>query len=441
MLLIAARQAQACSCVQVEILPCEEFWDAVAVFTGVVKSIERLPATIVEDGKAHSFRATRVRLAVENAYRGLLPGQSEVIVDTGYSNCTYSFKTGRRYLVYAEKGRHSRHYDVSKCSRTRLLSEARVDLAYIGQLPESDPSTRIFGSVGLGRNPWNPLGGVTIQVDGQGQQFETTTDKGGKFEFVKLPPGEYRVGARLGGFMDASDSDQKVQARAHGCAGWYFFLVPDTRIRGRVTDASGGPVGNAEVAVLPLELGGWAARMRIDSERTNENGQYEIKRVPPGRFLLGINVDRDPRPEAPYSATYYPGVAVLEQAAIIDISDGQTIEAQDFRLPAPFPKRQIEGMVAWRSGRPAALASVIPEAADDPVERPIATLEADSNGRFSYEALDGIRYHVQASAVDEKGRKWCTPAATVAKEGQAIPLKLTLSERSDRCQHRHFDWR
>jgi protocatechuate 3,4-dioxygenase beta subunit len=61
------------------------------------------------------------------------------------------------------------------------------------------------------------------------------------------------------------------------------------RIRGRVADASGGPMNNANIMVLPGGDTASVMPMRVGTSVRNQDGTFEITGVPPGSYTLVVN--------------------------------------------------------------------------------------------------------------------------------------------------------
>ena len=134
------RIAEACSCA-VSGPPCEAAWAANAVFAGRVVEITRNddpkptdPLKMLE----WSHRRLSVRLAVAEKFRGVDAADAIVATSDSGASCGYPFVVGREYLVYAYE-REGRLF-VSLCSRTRPLTEAAEDLAYLRAIPKEIPT-------------------------------------------------------------------------------------------------------------------------------------------------------------------------------------------------------------------------------------------------------------------------------------------------------------
>jgi hypothetical protein len=133
---------------------------------------------------------------------------------TPFGECGVSFQTGETYLVYASDDEEtSDSIATDSCTRTRRLSEAGEDLAYLYFYKEHpEESTRIDGFATtnsryrLDFSPFHPeriqplIRNVVIELksseskSGDFRRF-TETDQNGHFVFDGLPAGDYTLTA------------------------------------------------------------------------------------------------------------------------------------------------------------------------------------------------------------------------------------------------------
>src|SRR5262249_8638809 len=135
-----------------------------------------------------------------------------------------------------------------------------------------------------------------------------------------------------------------------GCARVYFGVEPDGRIRGKVFDANGQLMPKAQIALTSIDKNQYR---HGDIVYSDQEGRYEFKRIPQGRYVLVIRNDGLTSQVRPFPAIYYPGVVDITQAAVIQVGDGEVIENYDLRLPPSLTEHTIEGVVTWANGQPA----------------------------------------------------------------------------------------
>ena len=141
--------------------------------------------------------------------------------------------------------------------------------------PEVQQPGRIAGRVVCGTEPCGD--GPLVEVVGSGASPFAVDAGAGTFVSTELPPGTYRVVARLPG---AEDQAQEVVVQA-GARAEVTLTFPATEpeatgIRGRVTDFNGQPV-QAVIRIPNLDI-------EIQSD---EQGQFQVD-APPGAYQVII---------------------------------------------------------------------------------------------------------------------------------------------------------
>jgi len=220
-LLLFVDEAQACSCSSAG-PPCQAYWQAEAVFIGVVKSKVVVTVEIDNETKRIEQRVA-VRFLVDEVFRGMLGGSDvEILTGMGGGDCGYSFEKGKRYLVYAQEYQHKLHTGI--CSRTRLLTEAKPDLTYFQNLPPEDSGASIQVKVVKRSPPTNeiiPMQGVRVTAEGADKLFEGRTNSSGQYEFKHLPPGKYKVKSEIAQ-ISRNHQETEVTVADRACAAVEF---------------------------------------------------------------------------------------------------------------------------------------------------------------------------------------------------------------------------
>ncbi|NEQ22085.1 MAG: hypothetical protein F6K28_23390 [Microcoleus sp. SIO2G3] len=130
---LSANAAIACSCFPTR--PQESFQNSEAVFSGRVVDVteqspaERRPGRRNED--QNFLTGVKVTFEVSEVWKG--NNQRRLVVSTSDSSasCGYSFQEGQEYLVYASE--EDAQLKTGLCSGTKRLSDARADLAMLGE--------------------------------------------------------------------------------------------------------------------------------------------------------------------------------------------------------------------------------------------------------------------------------------------------------------------
>jgi hypothetical protein len=186
LVLLSPSVASACSCVG-DVPLCQSFWQADAVFSGEVLSFENL-------GTNTLFQRRVARIRVERAWRGDVQGTVEVRTGAGGGDCGYSFRRGRKYLVYAYKTQDGK-LTTGICSPTKLLDKAALDLAYFKEAEKPSSGGRVYGTarIEIKGVDLKPAPGVVVSLAGESQVRTATTNEAGEFEFTGVPAGRYSV--------------------------------------------------------------------------------------------------------------------------------------------------------------------------------------------------------------------------------------------------------
>src|SRR5262245_51732739 len=200
--------AFACSCIG-SAPPCQQVWNVSAVFAGTVVAIDqpdllpRLPpgegvpsnrsvARRQNPSQPTEFPKKVVRFAIKEAWNGVSAGEKEIEVETGLGggDCGYGFERGEDYLVYAYRSPQGR-LTTGICSRTRRLSAAEEDLAYLRSLDKAKEGSEIRVlalDVHDGRRRGLP--NAVVRLTGPQGTLTASTDGAGSRVFPGLAPGK-----------------------------------------------------------------------------------------------------------------------------------------------------------------------------------------------------------------------------------------------------------
>jgi hypothetical protein len=435
--LVTPGRADACFCAAPD-TACQaaaDYWKVGAVFAGRVSAIDRAGS---KDG-ARFLRSRTVRFRVAESFRGIeaLPG-AEVVVLTGSGggDCGYPFREGREYLVYASRNEQTGELTASICSRTRALEDASSDLEYArGVVAGRAPAGGITGAVRLvtvsidgSRKQEQQLPGVRVTVSGTGGMRETVSDANGTFSVDGLSAGRYTVSVEAPAahyaLVDPEDFDFP-DPRA--CVDVRVEVRHDGRVAGRVVDAAGVAVPGLTIDLTtPAELReSYGSRL---TAVTGEDGAFEVTRVPPGRYVVGLNTETR---GSPGLLTLYPGVDDVAGAKVIEVDPGGPVSIGTWQLPKDLKFLPITGTVVEVSGGLAAGTLVYLR---DPGSGRIIgfPVTADERGRFAIAALAGREYEIfaegRAGGDGGVSRASSEPLKVVGEAGLA-PVTLTLRRR------------
>ena len=349
----------ACSCSPISEPPCLAAWSATALFTGtVIDIVEPAPrqsqpqtagpkpirAPFYESSKtALPWPKRVVRMQIAEVLTGVDPGQKEIEIVTGIGggDCGYSFQTRVDYIIYAHKNSEGR-LETGICSRTRPLTQAAEDLAYLHAFPQLPAAADIRVSV-VDNSTWQkgrrPMPKVRTTISGPDGLSEALTDSAGRATFAALTPGEYTVQWASDGY---TSGNCKVQIHAKGCAEVPVTVLLARRILGRVLTRAGLPATKVIIEMVPAHPGPNGSP--IQQATSDVDGLYEFEYLRTGDYYLGVNLDRPPSPDMPYGQWYFPGTADPAAAIVVHLPETPGVQTFDLILPEPQKDRIIEGV-------------------------------------------------------------------------------------------------
>jgi hypothetical protein len=276
-------------------------------------------------------------------------------------NCDLGFANGERYLVYAYRNPETGDLGASMCSRTVPMSDPRAgaDLAYFDARRAGRPTGGWLSGVveerhyDSARGPegrvrqWvvRPLARIPITVTSPtGESHSTLTDTNGRYVFTGLPRMNWRVVAELPApfkphdglvssryigpgptvpwLKDASCAEADVDARVDGV------------VKGQLLDNDGRPARG-----IAVELANVAAldsdpdALRDAEVVSDQEGRFEFRPVPAGRYVVGVNLSRPHMTNMLDRRRYHPGVRQRSAATVIRLDRGERIQLEPFRLP------------------------------------------------------------------------------------------------------------
>ena len=391
---------------------------------------------------------------IEEAFKGIKSKSVKIATSARGGSCGYFFEVGKEYLVYAY-GSSEDSLGTSICSRTRSASDAQDDLALLRAMKEGAFETRIFGVVekmemnlngSYGSAKYDiPMSGIKVIAEGSSGKFESVTDSTGHFRFVALPPGEYEVNAdlpksykiwaRFGsqsekGKVEITDLERGAELR--------FVVESNAPISGIVYDENGRPVGS-QFKVVIAKVGDDKtpiSRAKSNNVYTDKSGGFAFDSLPPGKYVLGVNLFEPPAKNTPYPPMYYPKTHDIGKASVVEVREGEQIKV-DLHLLPRMKERVMSGIVLAEDG-PAAKVRVYLSDVKEPGS-PIFGLDAETNasGEFTIKCFAGQEYLISGYKF-ERGSEWrIEPITAPSPEASgSITLTLLKKERSTNQQKR-----
>lgn len=356
---VAARDVYGCYCKSIG-QPCQAYFQVDAVFIGTVESIAVRKTTFdaIPDGL---IDGRVVHVAVDWISRGAQGPTVDLWTGMGGGDCGFDFKVGSRYVIYALH-RADGSLSTGICSRTRLVSEAADDLAYLASVPASTTGARLSGTIKHTEHDY--ADGKTIEHGGvadaqvvarsTGGVFGGMTDEQGRYAIAGLPVGSYDVEVLPPWGYSTTYLHAKFDMKdPRACRVEDFALHYAGHVTGTIVDASGRPVADLRVEIAPehaLEqpLQSWS--VTAGPWKTDTFGRFEITDIPPGRFVVGVGLTAVVDQPVIYARTLYPAV---------EASAGSAADLGTLTLPVPLRKYVLQGTAVDAGGAPVADASIV----------------------------------------------------------------------------------
>jgi hypothetical protein len=201
-------------------------------------------------------RGVRVRFRVRTLFKheddddkdDTKDDDDEAVLDVWnpFGDCGYNFQSGETYLVYANTEESSEYMFTGSCTRTRRVSDAGNDLAYLFFYKnDRERSSRLEGfttserQVAFEFDPFSqpqsirgPVEEVVVELRSDDLARYAEPDASGRFYFDGLPGGNYQVSAFAAGYpanRELLAGPQKVQVKEKACASQILVLPSEKR--------------------------------------------------------------------------------------------------------------------------------------------------------------------------------------------------------------------
>jgi hypothetical protein len=442
-ILLVSNNAYGCSCAGGGEPSCQSFGRSSAVFVGTVTGVRTAQQPQAPNREElEKLRRGEIELtprtfkfSVEVAFLGVHGMEVEVATGRGGGDCGYDFVSGKRYLVYAYRIQDNR-LGTNICSPTKPYELANEDIKFLGALSSLAPGVTIQGEIkrqlhNVKSGDAKTVGSVadaSLVVEGVEERREIRADAQGRYRASGLRPGKYKVTLSLPEELIVHRPEQEVTIADRGCATVDYYVADNGRISGRVLDAEGQPAEKVDMRLVDAEAYD-PVRYYSMSERTDQDGRYSFTAVPPGRYLIALNLNRYPQPNDPtdaYPRTYYPGVAQASQASIITLAAGEKLTGRDLLLPQRRPASVIKGIVMWADGSPVANAGISFRDVTYHDSRSNYGIEADAMGQFTINAYEG-----QTMVIEARSNRPYVPNPSRDPMERAEPVRITLANPSE----------
>ena len=188
----------------------------------------------------------------------------------------------------------------------------------------------------VGGNGWQlsgavPLRDATVTLGGPVERSIVTNENGG-YTFTELGPGRYQIAVqplKRPELLEIKWQEVVVESALSFCMVDFAAFV-NGRVKGRVVDKEGRGVAKVFVELLPTAPHYRSTPVAPTSATTDADGQYDFSKLPPGRYIVRVDI-RFMRP--PSVKTSY---ATPEGASRgFELNNGQHVQLSPIVLVAP----------------------------------------------------------------------------------------------------------
>jgi hypothetical protein len=172
-----------------------------------------------------------------------------------------------------------------------------------------------------------------------------STSENGKFSFVNVAAGTYRVSVRRRGYVQKSGEMRSISVTpGQSVSGVTLTMIPHGVLTGKVLDEEREPVMHATVQLVRERYVRGVRRLVFESgATTNDLGEFRMPGLRPGKYFLYASLVRygdrvaqgsgtAPPSQMGYTNLYYPGVPDVSQATPVSLRPGQEVGGLDFEL-------------------------------------------------------------------------------------------------------------
>jgi Carboxypeptidase regulatory-like domain len=236
------------------------------------------------------------------------------------------------------------------------------------------------------------------------------TGADGQYAITDLPAGAYSITATRTGFAPYTYGQGRTitgtpipVTSGQQVANIDLALVAGGVIAGRILDEDGAAFAGATVEALVRRFqGGTDMLFSVATAQTDDRGEFRLFGLAPGPYYVSAadpaftNVST-PKGVQHYSATYYPGTTLADQARTVTVGGGATPPRVEFRLQLVPPARVAGQLVAY-DARPLLNGAIVMS----PLQGegvPRVAPEAPQmlpDGRFSFSGVSPGRYQILA---------------------------------------------
>ena len=280
-------------------------------------------------------------------------------------------------------------------------------LSYVRNAAVNGIGTKIEGSIREITGKFEPSIAITDikikaqQTAGKRQIFYGEIRKDGYYE-IQVPAGIYLITLELPSGFEFGQrnrrNDEPVKITSQKCEGVFFIFGNDSKVAGKAINANGNPIKDLKIELVSINTKNNENPI-YGIDFTDEEGMFEFKYIPLGKYFLSLNYTNFSKNKSLFPVYFYLRSENIEQAEIIEISNGTKINNIVFQIPSKSELRTISGSVFDNKGNPIKDAQVFLR--DEELEDWLNSsgIKTNVGGNFEIEAFDGRKYKIMVLAM------------------------------------------
>jgi hypothetical protein len=343
-LLLAPSGAHGCTCATTG-SACTLFHQKKIVFLG-----------LVTEDSGPGLGTGPARMLVEEAFHGLPADIGEITVNTlAGTSCYARLEKGQRYVIFSSSP-PGKVITRDPCSFSFAVQDNEALVAALRQA-ERGGGQRLVGRVRERRNRYDFEGvgvpGVHVTAVSGANRLETSSGSAGEFQFLKVAPGTYQLSVSSPDFVEDTEwRSEDPPVSTSTCGYQTLFVSPNGTIQGVVRNSDGSPAIGVPVQAFPKDEDREPDNLPLKERKSDENGEYVLSGLPPGRFVIGVNGEKyDDRQS--WAPTFYPDTRDRNKADFLTPGRGQKLTGIDLKLPVPRISATLRVESYFEDGSPA----------------------------------------------------------------------------------------
>ena len=291
-------------------------------------------SAITPDGKDEK----KIQITPEEIFHG--NPSNPLTVQTSQGACLPKLAVGDHWLFFLRRENGKPIVLDYYGNDSRPVADAQEQIETLRRLQTIGDLGILRGHVQAGRffeGKAVPDAHIVARQASDDMRFATTTDADGRYEFVPLPPGKYKLTVDPVGSFHPDDSEIELSRGA--CWDLTLSRSPHAHLGGHIRRSDGSPVPRVPVLIMSEDGTGFYTK------ESDADGYFRSDGMQPGKYVVGIGLPGAPpwkygscggacKDKIPSASLYYPGMQSRSDALVISLATDQKRDDIDFTIPA-----------------------------------------------------------------------------------------------------------